>query len=130
MADAKGVHDIRNLTLRNEHYRQVVATGPTSQLVVMAIEPGSGIDAEVHDDTDQLLLVVDGEAEVILDGEASLVPVGHLAYVPGGVHHEVRNAGEGTLRLYTIYAPPEHPDGTVHATKADADAYEREHHGA
>lgn len=130
MTTAKGVYDIRNLTLRNSHYRSVVATGPTSQLVVMAIEAGSGIDAEVHDDTDQLLMVVEGEAEVILDGEATQVPVGHLAYVPAGVHHEVRNAGDGTLRLYTVYAPPEHPDGTVHATKAEADEYEREHHGA
>lgn len=129
MTTAKGVHDILTLTRENEDYRRVVATGATSQLVLMTVQPGSRIDREVHDDTDQLIIVVEGVADVTLDGDTHRVQAGQLAYIPAGTTHEVRNTGGDALKLYTIYAPPEHPDGTVHATKDEADAYEREHHG-
>lgn len=125
----RGTIDIVARTRGNDHYRQVVATGATSQLVVMAIQPGSGIDAEVHHDTDQIIVVVEGSAEIVLDGQTHETAVGQLAYIPAGTRHEVRNPGKDPLRLYTVYAPPEHLDGTVHVDKAEADAYEREHHG-
>ncbi len=106
----------------NPHFRVVLATGPHSQVVVMSIPPGGDIGEEVHGDVDQVLVFVDGEGRAILDGEASDVGAGRLVHVPAGTRHNFVNTGGTDLRLYTVYAPPEHKPGTIHRTKAEADA--------
>jgi mannose-6-phosphate isomerase-like protein (cupin superfamily) len=120
--------DIIKLAKANTYFREVVATGPHSQVVVMSIPPGGDIGEEVHDDVDQTLVFVQGEGQAILDGEKSAVAVDRLVHVPAGTRHNFVNTGKVDLRLYTIYAPPEHKPGTIHKTKAEADeAHEAEH---
>jgi mannose-6-phosphate isomerase-like protein (cupin superfamily) len=120
--------DIVKRAKANSYFREVLATGPHSQIVVMSIPPGGDIGEEVHDDVDQVLVFVGGEGQAILDGETSSVSVGRLVHVPAGTRHNFVNTGEIDLRLYTIYAPPEHEPGTIHKTKAEADAaHEAEH---
>ena len=108
----------------NDAFRREVLTGQRQQVVVMAIPPGGEIGEEVHADTDQALVFIDGRAEAHLDGQASEVGPNDLVLVRAGTRHNFRNIGEGPLRLVTIYAPPEHAPGTVHRTKAEADAAE------
>ena len=108
----------------NADFRRVLATGPHAQLVVMSIPAGEEIGEEVHDDVDQVLSLVDGNGEAVLDDVPRQISGGDLVFVPAGVKHNVRNAGSGDLKLYTVYSPPEHPDGTVHRTRAEADAAE------
>jgi mannose-6-phosphate isomerase-like protein (cupin superfamily) len=120
--------DIVKRAKANSYFREVLATGPHSQVVVMSIPPGSDIGEEVHDDVDQTLVFVQGEGQAILDGEKSAVFVDRLVHVPAGTRHNFVNTGGVDLRLYTIYAPPEHKPGTIHKTKAEADAaHEAEH---
>jgi mannose-6-phosphate isomerase-like protein (cupin superfamily) len=120
--------DIVKRAKANSYFREVLATGPHSQVVVMSIPPGGDIGEEVHDDVDQTLVFVEGEGEAILDGEKSAVGVDRLVHVPAGTRHNFVNTGKVDLRLYTIYAPPEHKPGTIHKTKAEADAaHEAEH---
>jgi mannose-6-phosphate isomerase-like protein (cupin superfamily) len=119
--------DITALTRQNDDFRRVVKTGEHSQVVLMTIQPGDEIGEEVHDDVDQVLVFVEGQGEAVIEGDASPVGPNQLAFVAAGTRHNFRNTGAGPLRLYTVYAPPEHPDGTVHKTKAEADEYEAEH---
>ena len=112
---------------RNTYFREVLSTGPHSQVVVMSIPPGGEIGDEVHADVDQVLVFVEGEGVAIVDGERSGVGPDRLVQVPAGTRHNVLNTGVTALRLYTVYAPPEHAPGTIHRTKADADAAEAEH---
>jgi mannose-6-phosphate isomerase-like protein (cupin superfamily) len=120
--------DIVKRAKANSYFREVVATGPHSQIVLMSIPPGGDIGDEVHHDVDQTLVFVAGEGQAILDGKKSVVGVDRLVYVPAGTRHNFVNTGKGDLRLYTIYAPPEHEPGTIHKTKAEADAaHEAEH---
>jgi mannose-6-phosphate isomerase-like protein (cupin superfamily) len=114
--------DIIERTMRNTHFREVLSTGPHSQVVVMRIAAGSEIGEEIHDDVDQVLVFAAGEGVAILDGEHSTVTTGGLVHVPAGTRHNIVNVGTDDLRLYTIYAPPEHASGTIHHTRADADA--------
>jgi mannose-6-phosphate isomerase-like protein (cupin superfamily) len=116
--------DIETLTLANEDFRREVATAERSQVVLMTLPRGQEIGEEVHEGIDQLLVFVEGEAEAIVAGESSAVGAGQAVLVPGGTRHNFRNAGDSPLRLWTVYAPPEHPPGTVHRTKAEADAAE------
>jgi mannose-6-phosphate isomerase-like protein (cupin superfamily) len=111
------------LARANEHFRQVIETGEHAQLVVMTLGPGEEIGEETHAG-DQILFFVEGDGEAILEGEASAVGAGDYVFVPAGTLHNFVNSGGGPLRLLTTYAPPEHPDGTVHRTKAEADAAE------
>jgi mannose-6-phosphate isomerase-like protein (cupin superfamily) len=115
-------------TLRNGLFREVLATGPHAQVVVMCIPPGGEIGDEVHDGVDQVLVFVEGRGEAILDGVRSAVGPDRLVLVPAGTRHNFVNTGETELRLYTIYAPPEHAPGTIHRTKAEADAAEGAEH--
>lgn len=108
----------------NDAFRREVITGQHSQVVLMMIPPGGEIGEEVHHDVDQVLVFVEGDGEAILDGEATPVHANGMAFVPVGTRHNFRNTGSTPLRLYTVYAPPEHAPGTVHETKADADAAE------
>jgi mannose-6-phosphate isomerase-like protein (cupin superfamily) len=110
----------------NTSFREVLATGPHSQVVVMNIAPGGDIGDETHTDVDQVLVFVSGEGAAILDGNRSRIGPGSLVQVPAGTRHNFVNTGQTDLRLYTIYAPPQHAQGTIHRTKADADADEQD----
>jgi mannose-6-phosphate isomerase-like protein (cupin superfamily) len=120
-------YDIVALTKTNEAFRREVVTGEHSQVVVMTIPPGGEIGEEVHDGVDQVLVFVEGDGEAIVAGETSPVGPDSLAFVPAGTRHNFRNTGSTALRLFTVYAPPEHAAGTVHQTKAEADAAEAHH---
>lgn len=119
--------DIVDLARRSDDFRREVMTGPRMQIVVMTLPPGEEIGEETHPDTDQMLFFVDGEGESVLDGERSPVAAGRLVLVRAGTLHNFVNTGDRPLRLVTAYAPPEHGPGTVHATKAEADAAEADH---
>jgi len=118
------VGDIVERAKRNTFFREVLSTGPHAQIVVMSIRPGGEIGEEVHAEVDQVLIVVEGEGVAALDGELSHVSTGGLVHVPAGTRHNLVNAGSVDLKLYTVYAPPEHAPGTIHRTKAEADAAE------
>jgi mannose-6-phosphate isomerase-like protein (cupin superfamily) len=118
--------DIVTRATQNEAFRREVVTGEHSQVVVMTIPPGGEIGEEVHDHVDQVLVFVQGDGEAIIAGETSPVRANSLAFVPAGTRHNFRNTGSIPLRLFTVYAPPEHPAGTVHETKSDADAAEEQ----
>src|SRR5262245_31255538 len=120
--------DIVQLARGNDAFRREIATGRHSQVVVMTIPVGGEIGEEVHEENDQLLVFVDGEADAVLDGRTSKVTPNDLVLVPAGTRHNFINAGDSPLRLVTVYAPPEHPPGTVHQTKAEADAAEAAEH--
>lgn len=111
--------NIEEKTLANENYREVLYTGPDSQLVVMAIPPGVEIGEETHD-LDQFVRIEAGRGEAILGGEVHQVEDGFAVVVPSGTSHNIKNTGDTPLKLYTIYTAPEHPEGTVHATKEDS----------
>jgi mannose-6-phosphate isomerase-like protein (cupin superfamily) len=116
------VDDIQARTEANDDFRRVLYTGPHLQLVLMSLEPGEDIGEEVHEDTDQFLRVERGRGTVFIDGVETRVETDTAIVVPAGARHNVRNTGETPMKLYTIYAPPHHEDGTVHRTKADAEA--------
>ncbi len=107
---------------RNEDFREVVSTGPNAQVVVMAIPPGGTIGEETHDHVDQVFVFVEGVGCAMLDGERLPVAPGILVHVAAGTRHDIVNEGAVDLKLYTIYAPPQHAPGTIHRTKAEADA--------
>lgn len=111
--------NIEDETVNNSAYRKVLYTGPNMQLVVMTLQPGEEIGAEIHDEHDQFFRVEEGVATVIIDGEELTIEEDEVAIVPGGKEHNVINNGEDLLKLYTIYAPPEHPDGTLQETKPE-----------
>jgi mannose-6-phosphate isomerase-like protein (cupin superfamily) len=122
--------NIETKTLENDNFREVLYTAPHSQLVVMTLQVGEEIGQETHDDRDQFIRVESGQGEAILDGERHALSDGSAVVIPAGTEHNVVNTSASEpLRLYTIYSPPEHPDGTINRTKQDAIAYEREHHG-
>ena len=119
--------DIERLTRENEDFRREVVTADHSQVVLMTIPVDEEIGEEVHEGIDQLLVFVEGDAEAILEGQSSPVRAGQAVLVPAGTRHNFRNTGAQPLLLWTVYAPPEHPPGTVHRTKAEAEAAEHEH---
>lgn len=107
--------DIEDLTKANTHYRKVLFTGANLQLVVMSLEPGESIPLEVHDEHDQFIRVDAGRGCVVADGKEYALKDGVAVVIPAGVHHEVRNTSKKTtLKLYTLYSPPEHRPGLVH----------------
>lgn len=116
------VDNIEQLTLGNDNFRQVLYTGHNLQLVLMTIRPGEEIGEEVHDDRDQFFRVEAGTGEVTIDGVAHAVKDADGIVVPQGARHNVKCTGTEPLRLYTIYGPPEHIDGTIHPTCDDAHA--------
>lgn len=118
------VGDIVALAKRNPYFREVVSTGPHAQVVVMTIPPGGEIGEEVHGDVDQVLVVVEGDGIAVLGGHRSITRSDHLVHVPAGTRHNIVNEGSVDLRLYTVYTAPKHAPGTIHRTKAEADAEE------
>ena len=116
------VDDIERATLDNGDFRRVLYTGHNLQLVVMAINPGEEIGEEVHDDRDQFFRIEQGEGVISIDGVDHPVKDDDGIIVPQGARHNVKATGTRPLKLYTIYGPPEHIDGTVHATCDDAQA--------
>lgn len=113
--------DIEELTEENDAFRKVLYTGEYLQLVLMTLQPGEEIGEEVHPDRDQFFRIEEGEGVVDIDGNANEVEDDIAVIVPAGAKHNVRNTGDEPLRFYTLYGPPEHKDGIVHATKAQAD---------
>ena len=109
---------------KSPDFRRVLWTGEHSQLVVMTIPPGGEIGEEVHEDTDQILTFVSGTGEARVGPDARKVAQGDLVVVPAGTQHNVVNTGPNPLVLYTVYGPPEHAEGAVHATKEEAEEAE------
>lgn len=119
------VGKINSATASNEYFRHVLFTSSLSQLVVMRLKAGEEIGTEVHDEHDQFIRVESGEGKAILDGKNHNLTAGYAVVIPAGVEHNIINSSsDRDLKLYTIYTPPEHPDGTIHRTKAEADAAE------
>lgn len=121
------VGSLEMVTLENVHFRQVLFTGKREQLVVMALAPGEEIGREIHADVDQFFRVEEGIARFVFgSNEEHLVRAGDAVMVPAGTFHNVTNASSiKPLKLYTIYSPPQHPEGTLQHTKADALAAQR-----
>jgi len=119
----KGYHDnIELATQANEKFRKVIYTGHNLQLVLMTLQPGEEIGAEVHDDRDQFFRFEAGSGEVMVDDNTYRVKEDDAVIVPQGARHNVRNTGDEPLKMYTIYGPPEHTDGKIHETPEAAEA--------
>lgn len=123
------VEDIEELTGENSDFRRVLYTGKHLQLVLMSLQPGEEIGEEVHEDHDQFFRVEDGKGEIWIDGERTQVEADDAMLVPAGARHNVVNTGKEPLKLYTLYGPPEHREGVVHRTRADALAGEEHFDG-
>ena len=115
------VQDIEDVAVKNEAFRRVLYTARNCQLVVMALRPKEDIGAEVHE-LDQFFRVEEGTGEAVLDGVRTPVRAGFAVLVPAGTNHNIINTGDAPLKLYTLYAPPNHRDGVVHQTRADAES--------
>ena len=113
------VVNIEQETLNNTDFRRVLYTGKHSQLVVMSLKPGEDIGEEVHK-LDQFIRIEAGQAEVVIDGTTHQLPADSAVIIPHGAKHNVINTGDEDVKLYTIYSPPEHLDGTIRATKEEA----------
>jgi mannose-6-phosphate isomerase-like protein (cupin superfamily) len=127
------VADVEQATLENTNFRTVLFTGEHTQLTVMCLQPGEEIGWEAHHDIDQFLRLEQGSGRAEFGATEDGVDETHdiqddwAIIVPAGVWHNVVNTGDQELKLYSLYSPPEHPDGTVHVTKAESDAAEAEH---
>lgn len=122
-------NNIEDITKQNSYFRKVLFTGKYCQLVIMSLKPGEEIGMEVHDNVDQFFRFEDGEGKVIIEDKEYMVQDGSAVIVPAGSRHNVINISQtDDLKLYTIYSPPNHPDGTIHKTKEEAQIYEQEHH--
>ncbi|MCL5428174.1 MAG: cupin domain-containing protein [Chloroflexi bacterium] len=124
-----GYHvDLEKKTEKNEYFREVLFTGPHSQLVVMSLKVGEDIGLETHPETDQFIRIEEGKGKAILNEEEFELEDGSAIVIPAGTKHNVINtSSKKPLKLYTLYSPPEHPDGTVHKKKAEAEAAEHTH---
>ena len=120
------VGNIETITEGNQNFRQVLFTAQHTQLVVMSLLPGEDIGMEVHDTVDQFFRIESGEGKVVMNGEESAFGPGFAIIVPAGTQHNV--IATSAVKLYTLYSPPNHPDGTVHVTKAEAMAAEAQAH--
>jgi mannose-6-phosphate isomerase-like protein (cupin superfamily) len=115
------IQDIEALATENEDFRRVLYTAKNSQLVLMALLPAEDIGAEVHK-LDQFFRVEEGSGEAELDGVRTPIHAGSAVLIPAGTRHNIINSGAEPMKLYTIYSPPNHRDGVVHRTKAEAEA--------
>jgi len=122
------VQDIEDLAVKNEDFRRVLYTAKHCQLVVMALRPKEEIGAEIHK-LDQFFRVEEGTGEAVLDGARTAIRAGFAVVVPAGATHNIINTGSVPLKLYTLYAPPNHREGVVHHTRDDADRDEEQFDG-
>ncbi len=116
--------EIATVAEKSADFRRVLWTGEHTQLVIMTIPPGGEIGEEIHDENDQILSFVSGVGKAVVAGSNRKVTAGDVVVVPAGVKHNFLNDGPNPLVLYTVYGPPDHADGAVHATKEEADAAE------
>lgn len=123
------ITNIEKDTLENENFRKVIYTSKHSQLVLMSILPGEDIGIETHSDTDQFLRIESGTGKVILNGVETDISDGTSITIPEGVEHNIVNTGAVPMKIYTIYSPAHHKDGTIHATKEIAEADNEEFDG-
>lgn len=114
------VENIKKKAMDNTFFRQVLETGNHTQIVIMSIKPGEDIGEEIHEESDQILYLVDGEGEAQLDGESEPFNRGDCVLVRAGTKHNFINTGEKDLKIITTYSPPHHPQGTIHKTKEEA----------
>lgn len=122
------VGNIEEKTLANTYFRQVIYTGQHAQLVLMCLQPNEEIGEEVHEIVDQFLRIEQGEGKVIINGEERLIKDGDAIVAPAGAKHNVINTSpEKQLKLYTVYSPPHHKDGTIHKTKMEAETDKEDH---
>ncbi|MFM9915417.1 MAG: cupin domain-containing protein [Rhizobacter sp.] len=115
------VQNIEMLATHNDDFRRVLYTARNCQLVLMALKPQEEIGAEVHK-LDQFFRVEAGSGEAVIDGVRTPISTGFAVLVPAGAQHNIVNTGKEPLKLYTLYAPPNHRDGVVHHLRVDADA--------
>jgi mannose-6-phosphate isomerase-like protein (cupin superfamily) len=115
------IKNIEDLAVRNSDFRQVLYTAKHCQLVLMALKPKEDIGEEIHK-LDQFFRVEEGSGEAVLDGVTTIINTGFAVLVPAGTKHNIINTGSTPMKLYTLYSPPNHRDGIVHHTRADADA--------
>ena len=115
------VQDIESLTVNNDNFRRVLYTAKNCQLVLMSLKPGEEIGAEVHT-LDQFFRVEEGTGEAVLDDTRTKIRSGFAVLVPAGTNHNIINTGSVPMKIYTLYAPPNHRDGVVHHTRDDAEA--------
>jgi len=121
--------NIEDRTKENSSFRKVLYTGTYMQLVVMSLKAGEDIGEEVHDSVDQFFRIEEGEGKVVMDGVESIIKEDMVVIVPAGVQHNIINTSEvEDLKLYTIYSPANHPEGTEHVTREEAMEAEEEHH--
>lgn len=118
------IGNIENITINNSSFRQVLYTAKHTQLVVMSLLPGEDIGVETHKENDQFFRLEKGKIKIIISGVESIMTEGMVAIVPAGTEHNLINIGDEDVKLYTLYSPAHHPDGTVHKTKAEAMASE------
>ena len=124
------VTDIEKETLENENFRKVLYTAPHSQLVVMTLKPGEEIGEEVHEKVDQFFRIEEGTGKTVLAGEEHAIGPTSVVIVPAGTLHNIVNtSSDKPLKLYTVYSPPNHRDGVVHATKEEAEADDEHYDG-
>jgi mannose-6-phosphate isomerase-like protein (cupin superfamily) len=115
------VQNIEELTVKNTDFRRVLYTSKQSQLVLMALHPKGEIGAEAHK-SDQFFRVEEGSGETVIDGVRTAIQAGFAIIIPGGANHNIINTGTVPMKLYTIYSPPNHRDGVIHHTRAEAEA--------
>lgn len=122
--------NIEKETLKNNFFRKVLFTGKYSQLVVMSLKEGEEIGNEIHNNVDQFFRIEQGKVKVVINNgkEEFEVVEDEVFIVPAGTWHNVINIGKKEVKLYTIYSPPNHPKGTIHKTKKEAEEYEKRHH--
>jgi len=118
--------NVEQSALANDNFRKVLFTNKHSQVVLMSVPPGEDIGREVHETVDQVLVFVKGAGRAVVAGKTHDISAGDMFAVPAGTEHDFINTGDESLKLFTVYSPPEHPDGVVHATKADALAHPEE----
>jgi mannose-6-phosphate isomerase-like protein (cupin superfamily) len=121
-------NSIIKLASENTNFRQVIYTGKYSQMVLMSIPSGEEIGEETHETVDQILFFASGIGEAIVGGKTSAIGKDDAVFVPAGTKHNFINTGSTDLKIYTIYSPPNHPEGTVHKNKAEAEEYEKNYH--
>ncbi len=121
------IKDLESKAMENTTFRTVLATSKHTQVVVMDVKPGEDIGKEIHPNEDQVLYLISGRGTIYMDGKEMDFNKGDCVLVPAGTEHNFTTIGDESMKIITTYSPPHHPDGTVHKTKADAEAAELEH---